>query len=110
MNCKFVFILIIGVTSACFKWKEDPLTKKAIEHKWDMFENCDKVCKNKSKNMLYIMTHHSGWCYYCDCKYFGVKNKAQQNGRRNTISNVCGTKFSVKNAEISCNDILSKIM
>ena len=95
MNCKFVFILLIGITSACFKWKEDPLTKKAIEHKWDMFENCDKVCKNKSKNMLYIMTHHSGWCYYCDCKYFGVKNKAQLNGRRNTISNVCGTKFTV---------------
>ena len=62
------------------------MVPKAIEYKWDIFDNCFKVCKDRNKASLYILTHPTGWCYYCNCKYFNDNSRRGGSSDKNSLT------------------------
>ena len=62
------------------------MAPKAIEYKWDIFDNCFKVCKDRNKASLYILTHPTGWCYYCNCKYFNDNSRRGGSSDKNSLT------------------------
>ena len=64
---KIIFLLIFGITkitNACYKWNDN---EAWLPYKLDIYHKCVKICNENHKRAIFLLTHHTGWCYYCDC-------------------------------------------